>query len=148
MVSGTDDGRMLGALLRIPFQAIVARIHAGLQARGYDDLRPAHFVVFQLLPPEGARVTELAEKAQITKQSMGELVHHLDDCGYLERVVDPTDHRAKVVRRTERGVELDKAAREILGQIEAEWTERLGSDRMTSLRQTLRDLIELMEPAA
>jgi len=142
-----DNRHMLGALLRIPFQAIVARIHAGLQARGYDDLRPAHFVVFQLIHPEGSRVTELAELAQITKQSMGDLVDHVERCGYMERVPDARDGRAKVVRLTERGRALDQAAREILGQLEAEWAAGLGGDRMAQLKQTLTDVIELIEAA-
>ena len=73
--------RMIGALLRIPFQAINARLEAELAAAGFADLRPAHFSVFQHLPADGARVTDLAERAQITKQSMGYLVDHLEERG-------------------------------------------------------------------
>ena len=142
--STQPDRRMLGALLRIPFQAIVAQIYAGLQARGYTDLRPAHFVVFQLLPPEGARLTELAEAAQMTKQSMGDLVAHLVAKGYVALRPDPTDRRAKQVILTARGQKLDATAREIVNQIEKDWAEQLGNNRMAELKQTLRDVIALI----
>jgi DNA-binding MarR family transcriptional regulator len=145
MAEKHEDRRMLGALLRIPFQAIVARIYAGLVARGFTDLRPAHFVVFQLIKPEGSRVTELADQAQITKQSMGALVDHVEACGYIERLPDPTDRRAKIVRLTERGWALDAAAREILKQTEEEWEQQLGVGRMDDLKQILRDLTDLLE---
>ncbi|HWP29876.1 MAG TPA: MarR family transcriptional regulator [Chloroflexota bacterium] len=139
-----EDQRMLGALLRIPFQAIVARIHEGLIAAGYADLRPAHFVVFQQMRPEGARLTELAEWAQITKQSMGFLVDYLEKQGYVERVPDPADKRAKIIRLTERGKDVERAARAILRGIEADWGRRLGEGRLQQLRDTLRDLVDIL----
>ncbi|CCF82840.1 MarR family winged helix-turn-helix transcriptional regulator [Nitrolancea hollandica] len=140
-----EDRRMLGALLRIPFQAIVARIQEGLVMAGYTDLRPAHFVVFQHMRPEGVRLTELAEAAQITKQSMGYLVDYLEREGYTERMPDPTDGRARVIRLTERGKDVERTAREILRNIEVEWSDRLGEERMGQLRETLRDLAAMLE---
>jgi DNA-binding MarR family transcriptional regulator len=137
--------RMLGAMLRIPFQAIVARINEGLRLREFTGLRPGHFAVFQNIRPEGSSITELAEQAQITKQSMGSLVDHMVACGYVESLPDPNDGRAKIVRLTDRGWNLDNAAREILSQIEQEWAEQLGDERMTQLKQTLNDLIILIE---
>ncbi|NPV75376.1 MAG: winged helix DNA-binding protein [Anaerolineae bacterium] len=148
MTQNQKDRRMLGAMLRIPFQAIVARINEGLRTRGFTDLRPAHFVIFQHIHPEGSHLTELAEQAQITKQSAGALVDHLMACGYIERLPDPNDGRAKIVRLTERGRELEKAAREILSQVEQEWAEQLGDERLTQLKQTLKDLIALIEEGA
>ncbi len=144
MSGDAEDQRMLGALLRIPFQAIVARIHEGLIATGYADLRPAHFVVFQQMRPEGVRLTELAERAQITKQSMGFLVDYLEEQGYVERVPDPMDKRAKIIRLTERGKDVERAAREILRGIEADWGRQLGEGRLQQLRDTLRDLVEIL----
>jgi DNA-binding MarR family transcriptional regulator len=119
----------------------VTRINQGLIARGFTDLRPAHFVIFQLIPLEGSRLTELAKQAQITKQSMGALVDHVEACGYNERISDPSDRRATIVRLTERGRNLDSAAREILRQTEDDWAEKLGEERMTELKQILKDLI-------
>jgi DNA-binding MarR family transcriptional regulator len=140
-----ENDRMLGAMLRIPFQAIVARIEAGLKARGYTDLRPAHFVIFQQIGSEGARVTELADQAQITKQSMGALVDTVEARGYLERIPDPDDRRAKIVRLTPKGRALERAAREIVAQTEVEWAEKIGKERMEALKQALEALIMVIE---
>jgi DNA-binding MarR family transcriptional regulator len=136
---------MLGALLRIPFQAIVARIDRDLAAAGFDDLRPAHFAVFQVIEPGGSRLTTLAAQAQMTKQSMGYLVDHLEAHGYVERVADPADGRAKIVRLTGRGWEVDRTARAIVARIEQEWAALLGDDRLADLRRTLRDLAAMLE---
>jgi DNA-binding MarR family transcriptional regulator len=148
MSDNQDNTRMLGAMLRIPFQAIVARIDEGLKARGYSDLRPAHFVIFQQISPEGSRVTELADRAQITKQSMGALVDYVESRGYLERLPDPDDGRAKIVRLTPKGQALEKAAREILSQTEAEWAEQIGHDRMAALKLALQEIISVIDKTA
>lgn len=148
MERAPEDVRMLGALLRIPFQAIVARIHEGLAVAGYTDLRPAHFVVFQQMRPEGVRLTELAESAQITKQSMGYIVDYLEEQGYVERVPDPADGRARIIRLTERGKSVERTAREIIQDVEAEWSRHLGERRMRQLHQTLSDLVAILEQQA
>jgi len=140
------DRRMIGALLRGPSQAIVAQLDRGLRTAGYSDLRPAHFVVFQHIQPTGSRLTDLADRAQITKQSMGYLVDYLEEHGYVERAPDPEDGRARVIRLTARGWDLDRAARTIMACIEAEWKNRLGGDRFEQLRQTLKELVDRPEP--
>ncbi|HEV2590792.1 MAG TPA: MarR family transcriptional regulator, partial [Gaiellaceae bacterium] len=95
----------IGVLLRAPYQAVVERVSAGLAEAGFDDLRPAHTAVFQHIAADGSRLTDLAQSAQITKQSMGYLVDYLEQRGYLERRSDPTDRRASLVCLTERGWE-------------------------------------------
>jgi DNA-binding MarR family transcriptional regulator len=140
--------RMLGALLRIPAQAIVEHIARALAANGHADLRPAHFSVFQHLPAGGARLTEVAERAQITKQSMGALVIYLEAAGYLERSPDPTDRRAQIIRRTEQGWEVERIARAALRELEEEWSERLGRERMQQCRAFLEDLAAEIEREA
>lgn len=136
---------MLGALLRAPGAAIVARIVAALADAGYNDVRPSHFSVFQQLPAEGGRLTMLAERTQMTKQSMGVLVDHLVTTGYLERAADPSDGRAQIIRRTERGWQVERIARVSISQLEADWAEALGEERMHQLRQTLTDLAALLD---
>ena len=136
---------MLGALLRAPGVAIVKRIAADLAAAGHTDLRPSHFSVFQPLPAEGGRLTMLAERAQITKQSMGALVDQLVAGEYLERVADPADGRAQIIVRTERGWQVERIARASIAQLEDEWSEALGHERMLQLRQTLTDLAALLD---
>lgn len=142
--ASTDDRRMIGALLRIPFQATVARVHAGLVARGYRDLRPAHLVVFQHLSPGGSRQAHLAERAQMTKQSMGYLIDYLEERGYVARVPDPADRRARLVVLTDRGHAVERAARAELAALEAEWDAGLGG-RLDALRSLLRELVAFLE---
>nr|BBH92075.1 MarR family transcriptional regulator [Thermogemmatispora argillosa] len=137
--------RMIGALLRIPFQQTVARVYQRLIEAGYTDLRPTHFVLLQQLRPEGMRVTELARLAQVTKQSMGALVDYLEERGYIERVPDPKDGRARLVRLTARGRAVEQIARAAIGELEAEWAQYLGNERFAALRSALQDLVSLIE---
>jgi DNA-binding MarR family transcriptional regulator len=94
----------------------------------------------QFLDDTGTRVSVLAERAQITKQSMAELVVHLERLGYIERVPDPSDRRAKLVRATPRGKQLYAIARDVVAEIEADWTKRLGKAKMRQLRELLEEL--------
>jgi DNA-binding MarR family transcriptional regulator len=145
MTTAPNDERLIGAFLRIPFQATVERVRQQLVQAGVTDVTTAHFTVFQHLPPGGARVSELAVQAQITKQSMGALVEHLEQRGYLERRPDPKDRRASIVQLTDRGKALVHVARAALQGLEHEWEEYLGVDRMAQLRSSLRDLIFYIE---
>jgi DNA-binding MarR family transcriptional regulator len=135
----------ISALLRGPHSAFIAELHRGLSAAGYADIHPAHYVVFQHLRNEGSRLTDLAERAQITKQLMNYLVNHLEGRGYLQRVPDPTDGRARLVRFTEQGRGLERAAEESISRIEAEWEARLGARRMAQLRRILTCLADTLQ---
>lgn len=137
--------RMIGALLRIPFEATVARIAADYARAGFADLRPPHFAIFQHLPPGGARATALAEQAHLTKQYVGALVAYLEERGYVARVPDPADGRASLIRLTPRGQEAAAAARESLRRLEAEWAAALGEGDLGRLRALLRRLVALVE---
>lgn len=137
--------RMIGALLRIPFQQTVERVFQRLQEEGYTDLRPAHFVVMQHMRPEGVRITELAHRAQMTKQSMGALVDYAEERGYVERTPDPNDGRAWLIRLTPRGRETEQIARAAIGELETEWAQYLGEERFSLLRSTLEDLVTFVE---
>ena len=143
--AGEDDRRMIGALLRIPREAALRQVVAGLAAADFGDVRPAHFTVFQHIPPEGIRLTALADAALMTKQSMGYLVDDLAALGYVERVPDLTDRRAKVVRLTARGRTVEETVRKVIRQIEADWAARLGQKEYQHLTRLLRALIALLE---
>ena len=105
----------LAILLREPFRVGTAALHRRFAERGHPEVRPPHGNVFQFLDDAGeSRVSVLAERAQITKQSMAELVAHLERHGYVERVPDPSDRRAKLVRATERGGDVYEIAREVV----------------------------------
>jgi DNA-binding MarR family transcriptional regulator len=139
-----DDRRMIGALLRIPREAAIRQVMEGLARAGFGDLRPAHFTVFQHLPSEGVRLTALAEAALLTKQSMGYLVDDLEELGYVERAPDPTDRRAKVLRLTTRGHQVDDTVRGVIRQIESDWAERMGQENFAQLVRQLRALIAIL----
>ena len=141
--SSRHENPNLGILLRDPFQEVVRRVSVGLAEAGFDDLRPAHTAVFQHIEAGGSRLTDLAERAQITKQSMGYLVDYLAECGYLERRPDPSDRRAALICLTDRGWEQVRAALKIIAALEEEWTKGLGRNRMHELRELLNDLRHL-----
>ena len=130
----------LGLLLREPVRLGNERIARRFAERGHPDVRPPHGNVFQFLDREGTRVSELADRAQIAKQSMAELVAHLERHGYVERIPDPSDRRAKLVRATARGRQIYAIAAEVVAEIEAEWTRRIGKPRMRELRAILEEL--------
>jgi DNA-binding MarR family transcriptional regulator len=132
-------------LLQMPYQAFIGRLFASLAEAGYGDIHPSHAIIFQYLRAEGARVTELAERTQLTKQYVGRLVAELEALGYLERAPDPTDGRAKRVRLSTRGREVTREAEGIIAAIEADWSERLGAGAYTALRRRLVDLILVLE---
>ena len=130
----------LGVLLREPFRIASDQLHARFAESGHPAVRPPHGNVFQFLDADGTRVSELARRAQITKQSMAELVAHLERHGYVERVPDPGDRRAQLVRSTARGKELYAVAREFVAETERAWTKMLGATKMRQLRRLLEEL--------
>jgi DNA-binding MarR family transcriptional regulator len=134
----------LAILLREPFRVGSEVLHRRFAERGHPEIRPPHGNVMQFLDDDGTRVSVLAQRAQITKQSMAELVEHLERLGYVERVPDPNDRRAKLVRATARGNELYAIAREVVAELEAEWTKRLGKTKMGRLRALLEELNEAL----
>jgi DNA-binding MarR family transcriptional regulator len=142
--SSGDERPNLGILLRDPFQEVVRRVSVGLAEAGFDDLRPAHTAVFQHIEAGGSRLTDLAERAQITKQSMGYLIDYLEQRGYLERRPDPSDRRAALISLTDRGWEQVRAALSIIATIEKEWASGLGEPRMQELRELLGELRQLI----
>jgi DNA-binding MarR family transcriptional regulator len=138
----------IGLLLFIPYRALETRVFAALAAAGYDDVTPAQGRVFQRIDPEGTRLTALAERAQVTKQTAGFLVDQLERAGYVERVPDPRDARAKLIRLAERGQQTTAVAAEAVARVEAEWAEHLGAHRFAQLRRILTQLREITDPYA
>jgi DNA-binding MarR family transcriptional regulator len=103
----------------------------------YSDIRITHGCVFGNIDTEGTRLTDLAERAFMTKQSVGEVVSDLEKLGYVERVPDPSDGRAKIIRLTERGHEARAVGMELIDELEQEWAERFGAERVAALRDAL-----------
>jgi DNA-binding MarR family transcriptional regulator len=139
-LAGKERPANLAVLVREVFVALNDIVVARLAVRGHDVVRPAHGAVFQYLDDTGTTVSVLAERAQMTKQAMAELVQHLESHGYLTRVPDPNDRRAKLVLPTERGHEVIAIAQGLVPELEGQVTKLLGVDRTRALRQDLETI--------
>jgi DNA-binding MarR family transcriptional regulator len=136
-LAGRERPANLAVLMREAFVALNDRVLTRLAEHGHGEVRPAHGAVFQYLDDTGTTVSLLAERAQMTKQAMAELVRHLETHGYVQRVPDPTDRRAKLVVPTERGQDVIAIAQGLVPELEHEVGEILGVDRVRDLRADL-----------
>ena len=152
--TGTETGPETGAapglglLCFFPSRTMEARVFDALRAQGYDDITLAQSRVAQRIAENGSRITELAEQARVTKQTAGFLVDQLERAGYVERVPDPTDGRARLVRIAPRGQAAVQAARAVEQEVEEEWTAHLGERDTRRLRDILLRLREVTDPYA
>ena len=137
ITAGGERPVNLAVSMREAFVAINDLVLARLAERGHAAVRPSHSAVFQYLDDTGTTVSVLAERAQMTKQAMAELVRHLETHGYLVRVPDPADARAKLVIPNDRGREVITIAQELVPEIEDWITSLLGADRVRALRADL-----------
>lgn len=128
---------LIGALLRLPAQAIHRRIVAGLASAGFSDLRLPHMAVLQYPGPDGCRPIELAERAGMSKQAMNQLLQSLERLGYISRRDAKNGQRARIVRFTARGRAAWAKIHEILTQIESEWRAVLGDQDFNRLKAVL-----------
>ena len=131
---------LIGALLRIPWEAVQRHMLARLHEHGFDDLDAAHLNVFQYPGPQGARPTELATRLRISKQALNYLLGELERLDYLERRPDPHDLRSKRVALTRRGTSAIRVIREAVGEVENAWAQQLGPKRFSQLRGLLLEL--------
>lgn len=133
---------LIGALLRVPAQAIHRRIIDGLNAADFEELRVPHMAVLQYPGPDGVRPGVLAERAGMSKQAMNQLLRSLEGLGYLTRSDAPDEGRARIVRLTKRGRAAYEKIHEILRDIEREWSAELGNRRFIELKDLLRRVWE------
>ena len=136
----------LGTLLRDPALTINELVSERLAERGFADVRPAHGAIGMHIADSGSRVTDLARLAQVSKPTVVYLIDDLERLGYVERGPDPADGRAKLVRLTDRGTQAQGAAREIVAEIETDWSELLGERDFARLRELLQRLHEGLWP--
>src|SRR3990170_9132044 len=120
---------LIGALLRIPWEAVQRHMLERLHERGFDDFDAAYLTVFQYPGPQGTRPTELATRLRISKQALNYLLGELERLDYLERRPDPDDLRSKRVALTPRGTSAISVIREAVGEVEAAWAWQLGPER-------------------
>ena len=128
---------LIGALLRVPAQAIHRRLVEELNAAGFDDLRLPHMAVLQFPGPDGVRPGTLAERAGMSKQAMNQLLKSLEALGYLVRSDAPDEGRARIVRVTVRGRAAYATIHRILRDIERDWSAELGAVRFAELKRLL-----------
>jgi DNA-binding MarR family transcriptional regulator len=141
-----DDALNVGLLLFIPYRALENHVFRRLAEAGFDDVTPAQGRVMERIGPAGTRLTELAEAAQVTKQTAGFLVDQLERTGYVRRTPDPSDARARLVRVAERGAAAQPIAAAAVAEMEAQWRAHLGERRWTQLREALTRLREITDP--
>jgi len=132
----TED-MIIGALLRVPAQAIHRRIIQKLNAAGFEELRIAHMAVLQFPGPDGLRPGTLAERAGMSKQAMNQLLGSLEGLGYIVRTDAPDEGRARIIRLTKRGRAAYSKIHEILCEIERDWSTELGPNRFGQLKALL-----------
>ena len=129
---------MIGALLRLPHEAVVARMQAALDSHGFD-LTPTELGVFLYPGPDGRRPADLARQCNMSRQAMNYVLAGLEARGYVERR-DGNGSGSRVVRITERGRKAGALLRRTVVDVEREWAGHLGAARFAALRLTLRDL--------
>jgi DNA-binding MarR family transcriptional regulator len=128
-------------LLRSPYEALLTKLHTGLDAAGFANSYPSRGTsIFHYLRDGGLRLTELAERAHTSKQAMRYTVNRLEEAGYVERLPDPTDGRAKVIRLTQRGWELRRVADEIIAATEEECVRQLGEEKMRHFEDLMKEV--------
>jgi len=149
MTSATDIAVAkvpLSGLLDLVLEALLAEFRNELEEAGYADLRPTHGCVFRFVREDGMRLTELATLAGITKQSAGEIVDELARLGYVERIPDPEDRRAKLISLTAKGEEAQGVGYGLFSEIEARWAQRYGTERVAAMRELLQEIAATEAP--
>lgn len=134
------------SLLGQAYSLLGFRIVDGVVGAGFPQ-RPAHSAVFSQIDTEGSRLTDLARRANMTPQAMGELVDELEVLGYVERRRDPTDRRAKLITLTDKGQACIAAGIATVDAVEQQLVDRLGERGHRELRRLLNKLLEVDDPA-
>jgi DNA-binding MarR family transcriptional regulator len=140
------DEPSVGVLCFVAGRAVEAAVLARLVERGYGDITTAQGRVAARIGPQGTRIGDLAEQALITKQTATALVDSLERAGYVRRVPDPSDARARLVVFAPRGLEVVRLAREVEAELYAVWRAHLGERRWRQLREALELVREVADP--
>jgi DNA-binding MarR family transcriptional regulator len=138
--ANSKSGPYLGALLRLGWQFVRDEIFSGVIAAGYEDLNPAHVGLFRYPTLDRQRPSEVAEQLRITRQSVNDLLGHLERRGYVTREPDPTDGRARMIRLTAKGRRLEKTINAQAKEAELKIAQWLGPESFSELRTTLETL--------
>lgn len=118
-----------------------------IHAAGFTDITFAQFPIFRFEGPEGRRPTEIAATAQLSKQSVNDILTQLEKGGYLKREAHPDDGRARVVRLTDRGRQLEDTIWEAGREVEETWRRQMGEASWSAFRKVLDELAQSGQPA-
>jgi DNA-binding MarR family transcriptional regulator len=129
----------LPGLLEIVSEAFFNEFREELEQSEFNDIRPTHGCIFRYVQGEGLRLTEIAERANMTKQSVGEIVDDLVARDYVQRIPHPEDRRAKLICLTERGERAQALGRRLFTKVEKRWGQRYGAERIAALRELLEE---------
>jgi DNA-binding MarR family transcriptional regulator len=142
-----DPSRPLASLLAQLKMIAVQEVFSRMADAGFDDVREGHGCVFGFVDLDhGSRLTDVAERARLTKQAVGEAVAELEQLGYVVRVPDPGDGRAKIIKFTVRGREAALTGRRLFAEIEDEWAERYGEQRIADMRAAAEEIVADLTP--
>lgn len=133
----------VGALLRLPWQAVRNRLLRAFSDAGFGDIGPAHFGVIQYPPPDGVRPIDIAAKAQISKQAANYLISQLESNGYLQRRT--VRGKGRLVFVTAKGKKVADVVHATMRQIEHEWEQVLGAEWYRTFREGLVKLAEFTQ---
>src|SRR3954465_14252 len=131
---------LIGALLRLPWEAVQERMLERVHTQGFADFDASYLIVVQYPSPHGERPADLADRLRISKQALNHLLGQLERRGYLTREADPEDGRAKRIRLTARGIEAGLVIRNAVTEMEDAWAQQLGPKRFAQLRTLLQEL--------
>jgi DNA-binding MarR family transcriptional regulator len=132
---------LIGLLLRLVYQHYAQDIDAALRDGGFDDIRPAAANVFPFVPAEGITVSDLAELAQVRKQTMAQAVDQLERTGYVERRPNPRDRRSRLVFLTARGASVPPVTHAAAAGVEERWAKLTSQEELETLRAALLRLL-------
>ncbi len=132
---------LIGLLVRLVYQRHSHDIEMALLDAGFDDIRPAHANVFPFVPPAGITVSDLAELAQVRKQTMAQAVEQLERLGYVERRPNPGDRRSRLVFLTPRGESVRPVTHAAAARVEQRWAELTSPQELEALRSSLQRLL-------
>ena len=139
-MSTDPPGFELPLRLLLAFRVLIDELHAELARQGHPDTRPMHGFVFQAIGPDGTTAAELGRRLGISKQAAGKTIDSLERLGYLQRGPDPRDARRKVVRLTDRAVDMLERSARIFDDLRARWAEIIGAERLRAMEADLRQV--------
>jgi DNA-binding MarR family transcriptional regulator len=129
-----------GVYLRVLWDELRYNLENRLKEYGFEDVSPSHGWIFYNTEETGSRITDLAAKARITKQSMSVLVAQLEQGGYVKKTPDPNDRRAWILFLTAKGKKVKVTGQQINYEFEDRWKKKLGEKDYQQFRQLLEKL--------